>query len=540
LPTKGCSFKISFPRVAMEILFDKPKVTLRNYFQRPLDSSVAAARTCYSPRVIGVDEVSEQQRTSISRLTYDAGHHTVYQHPHFEFGLENVSRQFVWNFLHSHPFYNSEQSSQRFVRLDEIRAFCPPLDEANRKIYTNAIVGAWEAYRELTEVLKAETFAILADIFKLHPTSSDKKKRKVKRESEKKAIEVARYVIPIAAFTSMVHTISGITLHRLRRLMHSGDTPYETTQVIGDMVECVRRVDPAFFEKIGDLPIDAQQIPEFNFRSLNLPAGTIGSVRDNVSIENAQKEFDAELGGRVSRLVDYTANAEHTVANALRYAMGISRHEMNDAMAIDAMLNPAKNRYRLDKLNLTFQAPLMRPLNHASYTFIKKISHTADSQDQRHRMVPASRPMMIFTDTPLPDYIMARLITTNGAALEIFQRTMAMLWRAKNQLIDNGVPSEFAIYLLPNAKALRFSESGSLLYLVHKWTMRTCFNAQDEIYEASMQELEQVRQVHPLLTRYVGPPCVVRVGQILPICSEGQHFCGVKVWEKFPGVTRRL
>jgi thymidylate synthase ThyX len=524
----------------MDIITEKPSITLRNYFKRPLDSSVAAARTCYAPRVVEIHEVSEQQRGSISQLTFDAGHHTVYQHPHFEFGLEHVSRQFVWNFLHNYPFYNSEQSSQRFVRLDEIRAFVPPLDEANQRIYSQAVHEAWAAYRKLTEILKQDTFAVLGDIFKLHATSSDKKKDKVKRESEKKAIEVARYVIPIAAFTSMVHTISGITLHRLKRLMHSGDTPYETTQVISDMVECVRRVDPDFFEKIGDAPIDAQQIPEFNFRSLNLPAEAKGFARDEVSTETALLEFDSDLDGRISKLVDFTRNAEWTVANALRYSMGISRLEMNDAMAIDAMLNPAKNRYRLDKLDLTFQVPLMKPLHHAHYVFIKKISHTADSQDQRHRMVPGSRPMMIFTDTRRADYITPRLIKANPAAHELFESTMEILWEAKNRLLDNGVPTEFASYLLPNAKALRFSESGSLLYLLHKWTMRTCFNAQDEIYEASMQELEQVREIHPMLAKYIGPPCVVRVGQILPICSEGPHFCGVKVWKKFPHVERRL
>ena len=42
---------------------------------------------------------------------------------------------------------------------------------------------------------------------------------------------------------------------------------------------------------------------------------------------------------------------------------------------------------------------MMRALNHASYVFEKRLSHTADSQDQRHRMVPASRPMMTFADT---------------------------------------------------------------------------------------------------------------------------------------------
>ena len=103
-----------------------PVVTLRNASARPYDGAIAAARTCYSPRVIGPEEVTAGQRESIGPLTFEAGHHTVYQHAHFEFGLENVSRQFVWSFLHSHPFYNSEQSSQRFVRLDEVAAYVPP------------------------------------------------------------------------------------------------------------------------------------------------------------------------------------------------------------------------------------------------------------------------------------------------------------------------------------------------------------------------------------------------------------------------------
>ncbi|HKC12072.1 MAG TPA: FAD-dependent thymidylate synthase, partial [Vicinamibacteria bacterium] len=133
------------------LLTGPPLVTLRNASARPYDGAVAAARTCYSPRVVGVDEITPAQRESIGPLTFAAGHHTVYQHAHFEFGLENVSRQFVWSFLHSHPFYNSEQSSQRFVRLDEVRAFVPGgLGAEAARVYQEAVVGAWRAYRQLS------------------------------------------------------------------------------------------------------------------------------------------------------------------------------------------------------------------------------------------------------------------------------------------------------------------------------------------------------------------------------------------------------
>src|ERR1700720_3262062 len=133
-----------------------PRVTLRNSFAHPFDSAIAAARTCYAPRLIGPEEVTEKQRVTIGSGTYYGGHHTVYQHAHFEFGLENISRQFVWSLLHAHPFYNSEQQSQRYVRLDRAQAYVPPggtpenprFGTAEQAIYEKSIGRAWEYYRE--------------------------------------------------------------------------------------------------------------------------------------------------------------------------------------------------------------------------------------------------------------------------------------------------------------------------------------------------------------------------------------------------------
>jgi hypothetical protein len=41
--------------------------------------------------------------------------------------------------LHAYPFYNSEQSSQRYVKLNEPRAFLPPLDGEARDVYEQAV-----------------------------------------------------------------------------------------------------------------------------------------------------------------------------------------------------------------------------------------------------------------------------------------------------------------------------------------------------------------------------------------------------------------
>ena len=515
-----------------------PRVTLRNSFAHPFDSAIAAARTCYAPRIIGPEEVTDKQRSLIGSATYYGGHHTVFQHAHFEFGLENVSRQFVWSFLHAHPFYNSEQQSQRYVRLHRAQAYVPALagekdgaanfGPAEREIYEKCVAKAWDYYRELTHLLEPTARDILGDIWHVEPNSHPKRVQKVERQSEKRAIEVARYVLPVAAFTTMVHTISGIVLHRLWRMCEACDTPSEARAIVGEMVARAREVDAEFFDRLDGAPLEG--LPEWQ--------GPDRTVRHDG--EAFAREFDARLAGATSKLIDSSPGCVAAVAEAYRAALGLPASECPDLEAIDRLLNPARNPYRRETLNVGVHAPMMRALQHANFTFAKKISHTADSQDQRHRMVPGTRPLLTLADTRSPDYITPMLIRENAEAREIYERAMHDAWQAKNELIDRGVPVEFALYLLPNAKSIRLVETGSLLHLLHKWTMRTCFNAQEEIYQASLEEVSQLREAFPELGRYVGPPCHLRAGISTPICTEGSHFCGVKVWLTFPNVTRRI
>ena len=511
----------------MAVIDDGPEVLLRSGTARPYDDAIAAARTCYSPRVVFADEVTERQRRSIGPLTWEGGHHTVYQHATFEFALSGVSRQLVWCFLHAFPFYNSEQQSQRYVRMDEARAVVPPeLGGAARALYVRAVEDAWAAYAELTRRLEPVTLGILAELWRLRERQSRAFGRNLRREAEKRAIETARYVIPIASHTALVYTISGITLHRLRRMAASCDAPSEARRVVERMVAEVERLDPAFFREVGEAPLETDETVE---------AGAApAALGDPVALE----AFDKSLGGRRSRLIDWGARAPEVVADALRHVLG--RTELSDDEALALALDPSRNRYRQGTLNVSFHAPVMRALDHAHYTFCKKLSHSADSQDQRHRMVPGSRPLLTRTVPERADVVEPELIAREPACHALFVEAAEAAFDARVRLLAAGAAPEHALYVLPNALAVRFEESGSLLHLLHKWTMRTCLNAQREIWEASMQEIEQVRAVHPQLVRHVGPPCAVRSGLVRPRCTEGTHFCGVPVWRSFPDVERRI
>ena len=50
----------------------------------------------------------------------------------------------------------------------------------------------------------------------------------------------------------MVYTVSGIVLHRLRRMIRVGDGPREAADVVGRMVREVERIDADFFERVGE------------------------------------------------------------------------------------------------------------------------------------------------------------------------------------------------------------------------------------------------------------------------------------------------
>ncbi len=482
---------------------NKPKIKLQKYFENPYDLSVASARTCYSPRVVSDEEINEGQRKRIGKGCFEAGHHTVFQHAMFNFSIENVSRHFVWAFLHSHPFYNTDQSSQRYVKLDEVKATAPPLKGENLELYNKTVEKAWKVYNKLTELL-------IPVIKKLDNKKDDKL-------IEKKAIELARYVIPVSAQTSLTHTINGLTLFRLYKLMNQYPVQFEAREVISEMVSEVEKKDPEFFRDLDDsVPLEKtleyQMIQNFKPKP-----------------EKFISEFDSELGNYSSKLVDYTPNSEKIMADSVRAVL--ASPDLSDEEAIDSVLNPKKNDYLLSMLNLSTMSPLMRTMNHPYFVFKKKISHTADSQDQRHRTVPASRPVLIFHDSKKPDYVTPKLIENNSEIKKVYDAYMSEVWKAKNKLIENGAKVEYAQYLLPNAVSIRMVESGNYLNLWHKWRLRTCLNSQREIWEASLEEIEQVSEHFPNLTKHVGPECKFRYkAGVKPFCLEGSRTCGWPVW----------
>src|SRR5215207_7669009 len=199
----------------------EPSVTLlrEESTQHPFALAVAAAWSCYGGRPAKVETVQKlvygpepeglspvkvadqaHRRERAMKLYADlfaAGHHTTLQHANFVFILDNVSRLAIWSFFHAHPFYNSEQVSQRYREVSGETMVTPVLEPGAQAIYGAALERALAGYRNLTEILTPDMLARYGAVFPGRVRArTPEAERKVADAIQKRSQEVARYVLP--------------------------------------------------------------------------------------------------------------------------------------------------------------------------------------------------------------------------------------------------------------------------------------------------------------------------------------------------------
>jgi hypothetical protein len=76
------------------------------------------------------------------------------------------------------------------------------------------------------------------------------------------------------------------------------------------------------------------------------------------------------------------------------------------------------------------------------------------------------------------------------------------------------------------------TSTGDLIGHHHKWKMRSCYNAQEEIFRATIDEIQQVKERFPVIGQHLLAPCYLRNrAGITPYCPEGDRYCGLPVWK---------
>ncbi len=481
---------------------------------RSRDIAITTAVQCYAPGDAKLKERTDEKSQSIADSTLVAGHHTTRMHANYTFWID-VTRDLTERTLHSHPFYNSEQQSQRYVEAKAGNYEVPAgLTEEQREIYIQTAEYSNQAYFDLLGLLNPEVERRIKEMYPEKGWNVQKTADRLNTKVKKICQEVARYVLPIAQRTKMYHTLNELQILRLFRASQQENFTDEGRYVIAKMIEEIAQHDDSILLEL-EKPLPEYPSPRF----------------ENKVISEQQTEIDILLKDKDGILLGNTENPRKVLVQAVRNVLGISQTAMGDEDVLNLLMSPKNNPLLADTYETGMLHPLTACLRQISFTFISKVSHTAESQRQRHRRTPGAVPPIEKTYTGQPDYVTPLVIRENRVLREKYDQVMQNIYRGVERCIQAGIPLQTALKLLPNAHALRIVETGDLFDWLHRFKQRLCYLAQEEICFLSICEAEQILEVLPEAESMLQAPCGVAVVAGTGKCPEGDRWCGQPVWK---------
>lgn len=459
------------------------KVKLIGKFERSESIPSISAAACTS------DELScclPKNHDVLSKRTLESGHHTVFQNARFLFAIEGVTRHAIWSFLHAHPYYNSSQQSQRYVRVRPGNVRHP-----SNKRAEFIVSKQFDVYSSLCE--------------KLGPLVEERFRAEGRKANKQKIVgcaqETARYVLPVGVQTHLVHEIDGATLFR-----------YALTHKLCDVPKEAGEITAAMLATVGEFAKDLGPAMEVSREDV--------FFHEDASNTANMKEFDDEVdefGG--TKLIE-SFDIGEDIARLYGWA-----DEPYSWLGIEGIPPFNFQVAHMTKYDRTLHGPCA--------AFKKRLSHTADSQAQRHRTVPnIVPPIQRSTNLYVPDYITPKLITVDPAIHKLYDDHMEMVWEEAGKMLGSLEDEREAYYVLPNAMTIRKITSSSMFGFAHMMRMRLCARAQHEIWELARSEYSQLRDVFPWIVGKVGPACEIRGHNgIRPACPEKGSTCGLRKWD---------
>ena len=207
----------------------------------------AAAKLCYSKTGASglMNNLSDTQVDNFLEMLTEIGHDSPLEHMSFSFAIEGVSRVLTHQLVR-HRMASYSQQSQRYVRLDQFEFVIPPAIQANEKalkLFNEAMSSDQKTYNELVDLLQAEHLKRML--------SEGVEEKKAKQQSEKMAIEDARYVFPNACETKIVATMNGRSLMNFFEHRCCERAQWEIRNLADLMLAEVKKAAPTVFKKAG-------------------------------------------------------------------------------------------------------------------------------------------------------------------------------------------------------------------------------------------------------------------------------------------------
>ncbi len=480
---------------------------------KPTDIAVGSARSCYYGKSIVIPEDIREwdKKNSLLNSIFKAGHHTTLMHYNFTFLIENMSRLLIWRLLHSHPFYNSEQVSQRYAKM-KIENFTYPKN-ANKEKWQKYYEKMFFYYEEIIKRLTPEIEKILPK-FKI-------------KEARKKAQEFARYLLPVGMNAHLYHTINVITaLRYINAVKVIPEAKNEADNFIFQLKREMLKIDKDLISLIEFVENEEVIFPDVN----------IAKIKKQKNITQKVEVFD---------IVDYDFELNANYAGVLR-ASNIYLDEavlgsFNSYIKLSLSADAQNQRHR--------RSPAIRPKLETIYkrdfyipTIIKgeggRMKDEGRMENGEWRIengesgVPEKSSDFLGCRERIENAIAPHTQSVCGGELkDLYLEAVEYsydFFEKEKEVLGFGE----AAYALLNAHNIEIIEHNDFQEFSHKAQMRLCYNAQEEIFDIVRTQVKELKNKKIKAAEKFLPPCALRYAEdIRPICPEGERFCGVKVWK---------
>ena len=182
-----------------------------------------AARLCYSP--VGAAELEERlsdtQVQSLVQKILSMGHYSTLEHASFTFAIEGVSRVLTHQLVR-HRIASYSQQSQRYVKEHEFEYILPPSVAAN------------PSAKERFEGLMEEIRTVYGELTAMGVHQED-----------------ARYCLANATETKILVSMNARALFNFFELRCCARAQWEIRKMAELMLQQVKAVSPALFDKAG-------------------------------------------------------------------------------------------------------------------------------------------------------------------------------------------------------------------------------------------------------------------------------------------------
>ena len=441
----------------------------------PETIAVAFAKTSRSPdsfRAIAAELSDEKSAQFHEKWVVGYGHASVAEHAVLHIAFENVSRLAIES-VEGNRLASYTEKSTRYQRwgLDDFTI--PPELEGHPLCneYVDTIRLLFKTYADSLEPVRRL-------VLERFPRRENEKEEAWDRRIRSKYVDVCRFLLPAASLANVGMTANARVLENTIRKMLS----HELAEVrqIGEKVKEVALGETPTLVKYADA------VPYL-----------VETCREIGELDASRRDWDAkDRDQHWCSLIDYDKDGEKKVLASAFYRFG----EISYIEALDHIESLDEEQKRdlaeslLGRLG-KYDVPL-RELEYSTYTFDLIMDQGAYAEFKRHRMMTQT-PQKLTTRL---GYATPSLITEAGFESQYVAAMDAAATMYEKLYQENP---DVAQYIVPNGFNRRVLAQFNLREAYAFCQLRSAANAHFSIRRVAQRIYEEMRRVHPLLTKYM-------------------------------------